>query len=203
MTYEIRINEKFNSSEIYFDCKPSEEVRNALKELKFRWHKVKQCWYGFASADSIKAKLEGKPEQVAKPAKAVKTAVNKYGVKVGDLFSASWGWEQTNVDFFQVVALVGECSVRVREVYPPMIEEDHIGPLAADRTYKLTTELLPPASRSVFIEDQEKGDIKRIKPGYYKDPELANKYCCFKLSDFASAYKCNGETETTYESWYA
>lgn len=34
MTYEIRKNHQFNSAEIYFDGKPSEEVRNALKALK-------------------------------------------------------------------------------------------------------------------------------------------------------------------------
>lgn len=43
MTYEIRKNHQFNSAEIYFDGKPSEEVRNALKALKFRWHSVKKA----------------------------------------------------------------------------------------------------------------------------------------------------------------
>ncbi|MBQ0097347.1 MAG: hypothetical protein KBS62_00205 [Oscillospiraceae bacterium] len=48
MNYTIKENEKFKSKEIYFDGKPSEAIRTALKELKFRWHKVKKCWYGFA-----------------------------------------------------------------------------------------------------------------------------------------------------------
>ena len=30
---------------------------------------------------------------------------NAEGVHVGDLFYASWGYEQTNIDFYQVVAL--------------------------------------------------------------------------------------------------
>lgn len=53
MTYEIRSNPQFNSNEIYFDGKPSEEVRNALKALKFRWHGAKRCWYGYASEGAI------------------------------------------------------------------------------------------------------------------------------------------------------
>lgn len=53
MTYEIRKNAQFNSAEIYFDGKPSEDVRNALKALKFRWHNVKKCWYGYAAEHEI------------------------------------------------------------------------------------------------------------------------------------------------------
>jgi 2',3'-cyclic-nucleotide 2'-phosphodiesterase (5'-nucleotidase family) len=103
----------------------------------------------------------------------------------------------------EVVALVGETSVRVREVYPQMIDELPTGPMAADRTYKLTNDLLPAAPHSVFIKDQEKGDLKRIKPGYYQNPEDANRNCFFYLDSFANAHKCNGESMTTYESWYA
>ena len=53
MTYEIRSNIQFNSKEIYFDGKPSEEVRKALKALRFHWHSVKKCWYGYAAEHEI------------------------------------------------------------------------------------------------------------------------------------------------------
>lgn len=53
MTYEIRSNAQFNSSEVYFDGKPSEAIREALKALKFRWHSVKKCWYGYAQEHEI------------------------------------------------------------------------------------------------------------------------------------------------------
>lgn len=53
MTYEIRRNDNFRSNEIYFDGKPSESVRSALKAIKFRWHSVKKCWYGFAQEHEI------------------------------------------------------------------------------------------------------------------------------------------------------
>lgn len=202
-TYTISKNEQFNSLEISFDSKPDEKIREVLKALKFRWHNLKKVWYGYAEETALKAALNGNTTETA-PAKTAKTEkVNKYGVKVGDIFSASWGYEQTNVDFFQVIALVGECSVRVREVHPQMIDEKPTCSMAADRTYKLTNEILPAASRSVFIKDQENGDLKRIKPGYHKDPEQANKYCYFTLDTFATAHKCNGDTVTEYESWYA
>ena len=53
MTYEIRNNPQFNSREIYFDGKPSEDIRNALKALRFRWHNAKKCWYGYAAEHEI------------------------------------------------------------------------------------------------------------------------------------------------------
>ena len=59
MTYEIRNNTKYNSSEVYFDGKPSEAVREALKQLKMRWHSVKRCWYGYASEETIAAAITG------------------------------------------------------------------------------------------------------------------------------------------------
>ena len=51
--YTITDNAEFGSIEISFDGKPSETVRNALKENKFRWHKQKQVWYGKAGRETI------------------------------------------------------------------------------------------------------------------------------------------------------
>lgn len=207
MNYTITHNPEFKSTEISFPGKPSDPVREALKGLRFRWHGIKKVWYGYKDAAAVKEAIDNAEKKSEKGCSSESTKkaekANKYGVKVGDLFHASWGYEQTNSDFFQVIALVGETSVRVREVHPRMVAEDPTGPMAADRKYKITTELLPPASSSVFIKDQENGDIKRIKPGYHSDPEEAKKHCSFCISSFASAHKCNGEVFTTYESWYA
>lgn len=200
MTYTITKNTQFNSIEIMFDGKPSEAVREALKSLRFRWHSVKKVWYGYTDEDTAKKAIDG--GSAAKTAKAEpkkSETVNKYGVKVGDLFSSSWGYEQTNVDFFQVLALVGESSVRVREVCPPMIESDmYSHGMAADRKYKTKgLPILEPTSHSCFIKDQEKGDLKRLKS--FAADGVSNPE--FNLSSFASARLC-GETTATYESWY-
>lgn len=71
MTYTITNNNQYNSIEIAFDGKPSEAVRDALKALRFRWHKVKKVWYGYADAEKIAAVLEGneiRDEHVAEAA---------------------------------------------------------------------------------------------------------------------------------------
>lgn len=197
MTYTVTNNAQFNSLEITFDGKPSYGIRQSLKGLHFRWHSVKKCWYGYSTEEEARAAIEGSTEPAEK--KAATQPVNRFVVRVGDIFSASWGWEQTNVDFFQVVQLVGACSVRVRQVHPPMISDDTVSGMSSDRTYKITHDLLPATNSSVFIEDQENGDLKRLKS--YAADGKSNPL--FKLSSFADAYLCTGETEKVYESWYA
>jgi hypothetical protein len=51
------------------------------------------------------ANLRASVERKAK-AKADRTAW-QHNVKVGDIFVASWGYEQTNIDYYQVVAVRG------------------------------------------------------------------------------------------------
>ena len=214
MTATMTLNTALNGIEITFPEKPSQNTLTALKSNGFRWHGKKKVWYAKQTPERMTLAQEitdGKKIAVSenqniinykKKAKQKAEKKNVYGVEVGDIFSASWGYEQTNNNFFQVVALVGEKSVRVREVHPTIISREPTCGMAEDRVYKLTKEILPPAKHSVFIKDQENGDVKRIKPGYYKDPEEARKHCYFDLSSYASAYKCNSETEKVYESWY-
>lgn len=59
MAYTIALNSEFNSLEITFDGKPAQEVRDALKALKFRWHSVKKVWYGYASEEEARAAIDG------------------------------------------------------------------------------------------------------------------------------------------------
>lgn len=197
MSYSITINQKFNSLEISFTEKPSEAIRNILKGFKFRWNPKKSIWYGFADQKELEKalnvnKVENKPEKKAKS----KAKEFDFNVKVGDLFYSSWGYEQTNVTFFQVIELIGKKSVRVREVLPDMVSETPTCGMAADRSYKLTSELLPARDRSTFIKDQDKGDLKRLK-SYHKDSRNNPQ---FDVSSFCNAYKYNGEE--LYESWY-
>lgn len=208
MTATMTLNSALNGIEITFPEKPSQNTLTALKTNGFRWHGKKKVWYAkntperMEVAQKIADGEEIKAEKMTEKSSKTKKKENIYGVKVGDIFSASWGYEQTNNDFFQVIALVGEKSVRVREVHPTIISREATCGMAEDRVYKITKEILPPANYSVFIKDQENGDVKRLKPGYYQDEEEAKKHCYFDLSSYASAYKCNGETEKVYESWY-
>lgn len=197
MDYNISVNNQFNSLEIAFTEKPSEAIREALKALHFRWHKVKKVWYGFADKDTLEKAING--SQIATKSTKSDIKVNKYGIKVGDIFNCSWGYDQTNEDFFQVVALVGKESVRIREVNLALASERATSSMSADRTYKLTNDILPPSSYSVFIDDQEKGDLKRVKS--YASDGVSNPYITIGRGGYI-ARKCEGDAITVYESWY-
>lgn len=219
MNATITTNPEFNGIEISFTEKPARCTLDALKAQGFRWHNKKAIWYAKNTPERMEAAqaicsigdyaLQVLAEEAAENRPAYgkgkkKTAeksqpVNKFGVKVGDIFSASWGYEQTNNDFFQVVALVGESSVRVREVYLPLVDSLTVGPMAEDRTFKVTHELLPAANYSVFIKDQEKGDLKRLK-SYAADGKSNPQ---FNLSSFCDAHYCSADNIEVYESWYA
>ena len=56
--YTITNNSQFNSIEISFDSKPSAEVREALKALRFRWHGQKKVWYGYTTEDEARKAIE-------------------------------------------------------------------------------------------------------------------------------------------------
>lgn len=51
----------------------------------------------------------------------LKTATNE-NVKIGDVFYSSWGYEQTNVDYYQVVGIKGKASVELREIAGAIVE---------------------------------------------------------------------------------
>ena len=207
MTYTITANEQYNSLEVVFDTKPTADVLTALKALRMRWHSKKACWYGFATREQIEAAING-AEQVKtetatadRPRKAAKKAepVNRtHGVKVGDLFYTSWGYEQTNVNFFQVIELRGASSALVREVKPQLDEEDAVSSMAADRSYKIPDGILPPARSSVFIADQEHGDLRRIQISKYDGKPYFKVGLPGHYQDTAYPY----DNRKLYESWY-
>ena len=193
MKYTINKNEAFNSFEIAFDGKPSEAVRAALKGLRYRWHSIKKVWYGYSDEETVRTAISNAENGKVTAKKAEKAEkANKFGVKVGDIFHMSWGYEQTNADFFQVVSLCGESSVRVVEVKPEIINRNPTCSMAEDRTYRITSKLLP-HYKGIFVKDNEKGDIKRLS-------DYGNGVPCIKVSDHY-CIKVEGDF-TTYVSWY-
>lgn len=122
-----------------------------------------------------------------------------HGVKIGDLFYTSWGWEQTNVDFFQVIGFKGKQSVVIRQVAPLMVEEEAVSGMSANRAYALPCGMLPPSSYSGFVNDNVNGDTRRLMVSKYDGEPY------FKVGRKGTyqdiAYPYHGEK--LYESWYA
>lgn len=62
-----------------------------------------------AADDSVNRKTARMAERRAKLAQP-------HGLAVGDVLSCSWGYDQTNVEYFEVVRLIGARSVEIREI---------------------------------------------------------------------------------------
>lgn len=78
-------------------------------------------YYWYKNPEARGAKMEETLKSVARSLeyKAQRAAERKSqdaGLEVGDVVVASWGYEQTNVDAYQVVAKMGKNKVTLREV---------------------------------------------------------------------------------------
>lgn len=49
-----------------------------------------------------------------------------HGLQVGDVLYASWGWEQTNVDFYEVTATPTERTAQVRKLKSEITESEKL-----------------------------------------------------------------------------
>lgn len=88
------------------------------------------------------------------------------GLEIGDVLVSCWGYEQTNVDFYEVVALVGTKTVELRPI------EQH----RTDTGYRT-------------------GDAMPAR-GQYIGEDVIRKQACegsVRLSGFQRAYKWNGK----------
>jgi hypothetical protein len=54
--------------------------------------------------------------KTSKAERRQKASAYRHDVKPGDIFRASWGYDQTNIDYYQVVRLIGEHMAEVREI---------------------------------------------------------------------------------------
>jgi len=139
---KIITNEEHQGEELYFDSKPEHEIIKILKENCYRWHNSKKCWYRRLDYAGTTSK---------------QTKKNYLAVKIGDIFHYSWGYEQTNTNYFQVVALKGTKQVVIREIAYEITE-----------TTGFDSYLVKPCKdeflkESQFILDNKKGAVKQVK----------------------------------------
>lgn len=105
--YELAFNHDNLGIQVYFND------TNGCYGLCFVGRAVKPTWhYRFKNAEQRQKQVSETFERIqswkdakaARKAKAAEAQAN-HGVKVGDVFRSSWGYDQTNVDYYQVVAI--------------------------------------------------------------------------------------------------
>lgn len=110
--YELSYNDSDLGIQIYFNDKTGcYGLCYIGKAKKPSWH------YRFKSAEQrsqevartfkrVQEIAEFKADRKAKKAEA---SAN-HGVKVNDVFRSSWGYDQTNIDYYQVIAVTGKTA---------------------------------------------------------------------------------------------
>ncbi len=48
-------------------------------------------------------------------------------LKVGDIVYSSWGWEQTNITFYQIIECIGRVTVKLRTIQGKTADQGHNG----------------------------------------------------------------------------
>ena len=93
-------------------------------------------------------------------------------VKVGDIFYASWGYEQTNIDFYQVVAK-NKSMLTIREIYSTLAE----------------------------VTGHDQGNLKPLK-NEFKGEEIKKRLSQGRLNIDCVRRATKLQTETVWASWY-
>lgn len=193
--YEVRTNQ-WGATDIHFNERPSKQVIDLLKSNGFRWFGKTESWSSFkVKPEDVEKLLNG--EQVEITTNNVKKEViREHGLKVGDILELMFGYDETHYSFFIITELIGKKSVRIKEVYPKVVESRANGDMAEYNKYSTTEyEIIP---SSIWIDDNEKGAVKQVSD-FYKDEN--GKAIAVKgwHHHTLTLYK-GGER---YESWYA
>lgn len=134
----------------------------------------------FAQVERIQKEREARAQ--AKKA-ARENLVNPF--KVGDILWDSWGYEQTNIDFYQVVGVTPR-TVKIRRIYAASVPGSEYSHGMAD--------MVKPAVNQ-FHESYPETLVKPLVIGWDGQPYISSTHGSFS--------KWTDNKEGVYRSWYA
>lgn len=121
--------------------------------------------------DSSDKREEYKAQKSAEK-KAFKPEIN-----IGDIYVSSWGYDQTNVNFYQVVGKKGKCTAIIKEIASVMVEGSAHSGMSCNVV----------AVKDSFLNEEDEGMEKRV--GKYG----------ISMASYSSASKWDGSE--MYKSW--
>ena len=179
----MTLNNEKNGIEIRFDERPIKETLEMLKQNGFRWHSQKKLWYAKQTQErmDMAQQLIGSKAKEEKISKKATEKTNRFGVKVGDVFVNSWGYEQTNIDFWQVVELKGQTQIILRAIK------------SEGRNIEWCQRMVKPV-KDAFTSHYEGETIRKTVKGTTENP-----YCSM---EHGLLYKTDWEVEEHETSYY-
>jgi len=136
-----RPSEKFNANiqKVEFDDIPGAEVytfenrRGKPAGIAFGGRRQKPDWhYMFSTEEQRQKHIDtwAKGQREHESYKLERRQERKSGttLEIGDILYESWGYDQTNVNYYQVVACKGKCMVQVRPISSRSVDNSHVSP---------------------------------------------------------------------------
>lgn len=160
-----------------FNNNAKSELKRYQKGFFFRTIEQRDGWV-MAAIDSIKSN----EEKIAKRKQARKEFINP--AKIGDILESSWGYDQTNIDYFQIVGVKGK-SVVIREI--GFESKESAGVWA---TYHVTPK------KDGFLKDSPEL-LRRVRPSTYTGDATYS----VKVDECRTAYPWDGKPG--YQTEYA
>lgn len=101
-----------------------------------------------------------------------KKITKAHDLKIGDIFNTNWGYDQSNIEFYQVTEIIGKKTVKIRKLLAEAIRNE--------RTYAY---IIP---RKNSFDPDEKEMLKRVQEDHKGEP-------CVKISIVAYGRMWDGE----------
>ena len=173
---------------------PGNDTHARFVAMAFRGSAGKpEFHYSFRSAEQRECKIVEFFARIASHQEyrakcRTEAAAAQYDVKVGDIFVASWGYDQTNIDYYQCTALIGTKMMEVRE----------IDSQSEDTAWLQGKSVPMPGAWSTEADSSEAGQKYKDENGRYprvpKQPmhvkiQGANGEPCFRVASYCLAYR--------------
>jgi hypothetical protein len=175
--YRVEITEAPGITGCIFKPTPKAKWLAEKRVYGFRFKTMDQC------LDSLEAELNRYKKNIAAKASRkeetkIRNAEEAAKVQVGDIFHSGWGFEQTNVDFYQVVEKPSKSTVVLKKIGYETVN-----------TVSWASENVCPVKDS-FLSDET--ITKRLSGNW------------IRFTSYKIASKINPETDKKfYHSWYA
>lgn len=158
--------------------------------IAFAGKRQKPDWYfRYTSEEKLAAKVADYHENIkagAKQKQASRDAKKGWAhdAKVGDIFQSSWGYDQTNIDYYEITKLIGShfaevCKINSKSTATAWLQGECVpAPGCFETKADRTQEMIDGSYPRIRVAPRR----LKIQEGYGGEPRI-------KVRSFASAYR--------------